>query len=200
MAARSFGFPGNGTSGSGPHVEHPGIIQHACRRRRDPVGASFGIGAVEQIAQRTAVMRIHPSATAMLRRIMDHVASLAKRSQLFEATVARIVMQMGARQNYRCPLAHVKDIVGRTTNPPALPISPIPIRHIPGIGGHEWRDLAEYLPVNSEKRTRIAVDQAAPTGRQLATNLSRSRSNIQMAASAESGQSQVLNQATSIAW
>ncbi len=57
----------------------------------------FGIGAVEQVAQRATEMGIHPPTSPMLGGIVDHVASLAKRSQLFEATVAWIVMEMGAR-------------------------------------------------------------------------------------------------------
>jgi len=45
-------------------------------------------------------MRIHPPTSPMLGRIVDQLASLAKRSQLFEATVTWIMMEMGARQNY----------------------------------------------------------------------------------------------------
>lgn len=67
----------------------------------------------------------------MLGRVMDHVASLAKRSQLFEATVAWVVMEMGARQNHRCPLADMKNIVGRSANPPTLPVPPIPAFRVP---------------------------------------------------------------------
>lgn len=91
----------------------------------------FGIGAVEQVAQRSTEMGIHPPTSPMLGRVMDHVASLAKRSQLFKATVAWIVMEMGTRQHYRCPLARVKNIVGRSANPPTLPVPPIAAFRVP---------------------------------------------------------------------
>ena len=60
----------------------------------------FGIGAVEQVAQRPAEMGIHPPTSPMLGRVMDHVASLAKRS-------GRPTAASRSRANGR-PLSHVE--------------------------------------------------------------------------------------------
>lgn len=106
----------------------------------------FGIGAVEQVAQRSTEMGIHPPTSPMLGRVMDHVASLAKRSQLFEATVAWIVMEMGARQNHRRPLADVENIVGRSANPPALPVPPIPAFRVPPPSVTHVEDALQMSP------------------------------------------------------
>lgn len=106
----------------------------------------FGIGAVEQVAQRPTKMGIHPPTSPMLGRVMDHVASLAKCSQLFEATVAWIMMQMRTRQNYRCPLAHVKNIVGRSANPPTLPVPPIPAFRVPPPSVTHVEDALQMSP------------------------------------------------------
>ena len=106
----------------------------------------FGIGAVERVAQCPSKMGVHPPASPMLGGIVDQVASLAKRSQLFEATVAWIRMEMGARQNHRYPLAHVKNIVGRSTNSPALPVPPIPAFRVPPLSVTHVEDAFQMSP------------------------------------------------------
>ena len=106
----------------------------------------FGVGSVEQVAKCPTEMGIHPPASPMLGGIVDQVASLAKRSQLFEATVAWIRMEMGARQNHRCPLAHVKNIVGRSTNSPALPVPPIPAFRVPPLSVTHVEDAFQMSP------------------------------------------------------
>lgn len=77
---------------------------------------------------------------------MNHVASLTKRSQLLEATVAWIVMEMRARQNHRGPPAHVEDIIGWTTNPPALPVPPIATFRVPPPSVTHVKDALQMSP------------------------------------------------------
>ncbi|WP_167345454.1 hypothetical protein [Sphingomonas yabuuchiae] len=50
-------------------------------------------------------MSIHPATSPMLGRIMDHMATLAKRGELFEPAIARIMMKVRACQHDRCPSA-----------------------------------------------------------------------------------------------
>jgi hypothetical protein len=41
-------------------------------------------------------MRIHPTSTAMLGAVVDHVAALAERGQLVKCAVAGVVIEVGA--------------------------------------------------------------------------------------------------------
>ncbi len=80
-----------------------GILKHACRRRRDPIGTAPRIGPVEQIAERAPAVCIHPAPSAMFRCVVEHVAALAECSQPIKGAVAGVVMKMRARQHHRRP-------------------------------------------------------------------------------------------------
>lgn len=81
---------------SDARVHHACIVQHAGRRRRDPVRSALRIGPREEITQRPAAMRVQPATTAMLGCIVDHMTALAQGGQLVEVAVAGIVMNVRA--------------------------------------------------------------------------------------------------------
>ena len=90
-------------------------------------------GILVQIPQRPHSKYIPPSLPAMLGRIVDHVATLAKRTQVSWSTVARIMIEVRARQDdighpdarkreaalHRDPLALVRSPARRIGVPPA---------------------------------------------------------------------------------
>ena len=80
---------------------------------------------MEKIAQRSPTMRVQPATTAMLGRIVDHVAALAQGGQLVEGAVAWIVMEVGAGQHHFGPLAPCEDILGRASHAPPLRTPPV---------------------------------------------------------------------------
>ena len=86
---------------------------------------------MEEIAQRPPAMRVQPATTAMLGRIVDHVAALAQSCQLVEGAVAWIVVEVGAGQHHLGPLAACQDILGRATYAPTLRTPPVEPLRIP---------------------------------------------------------------------
>lgn len=89
------------------------MTKHADRRRGDPVGPQYGIGAVEQIAERAPVMRVHPTPAPMLRTIVKYVAALAESRELVERAVAGIMVEVRAGQHHRRPSAVRQDVLRR---------------------------------------------------------------------------------------
>jgi len=70
------------------------IVEHAERGGRDPVASQHRIGTVEQITQRTPIMRVHPAPASMFRAIVEHVAALAESRELVKRTVAGIMVEV----------------------------------------------------------------------------------------------------------
>lgn len=56
---------------------------------------------------------------------MDHMASLAKRCQLIESAIARIVIEVRTRQHHRRPGTVLEDVLDWTPHPPPLTVSPV---------------------------------------------------------------------------
>jgi len=81
------------------------IVEHAEGGWCDPVASQLGVWAVEQITQRTPIVRVHPATASMLRSIVEHVAALAERCELVKRTVARIMIEVRTGQDHRCPPA-----------------------------------------------------------------------------------------------
>lgn len=99
---------------------------------------------LEQIPQRPHSKHIPPALPAMLGRIMDHVAALAKRAEVSGRAVARIMIEVRARQDdighpnareheaslHRDTLALVRSPARRIGVPPA---SVAKMRHPPKV-------------------------------------------------------------------
>lgn len=85
-------------------------------------------------------MRVHPTSTAMLRTVVNHVAALAERCQLVKRAVAGIMIEMRAGQDHRCPFSHLKDVLSRSTNTPAVAVTPIRPAFVPPASVSEVED------------------------------------------------------------
>jgi len=136
-------------------IKRPAVIEHADGSGADPVSTALGIGAVEQVADRAAVVRVHPAPAPMLGAVMDHVTTLAERGELVERAVAGVVVEVGAGQHHRRPGAVSQDVAGRSLHPPALAVAPVQPPPIPPAAVAEVEDA---FPV------RAAAMLAAPAG------------------------------------
>lgn len=101
---------------------------------------------MEEIAQRPPAMRIQPATTAMLGRIVDHVAALAQGCQLIEGAVTGIVVEVRAGQHHLGPLAANKNILGWTTYAPPLRTPPVEPIRIPPPAISEMEDALAMRP------------------------------------------------------
>ena len=109
----------------------------------------------EEVAQRPQPKRIPPALPAMLGRIVDHVAALAKRPQVGWIAVARIVIEVRARQHDIChPYAREREAAFHR-DALALVRSPAPSIGVPPASIAEMRNLPKVRP------TALL---AAPTG------------------------------------
>ena len=67
----------------------------------------------------------------MPRCIVDHMAALAKRGELFEPAIAGVMMKVRAGQYYWRPSADCQDVLGRAANSAPLSVSPIETLCVP---------------------------------------------------------------------
>lgn len=77
------------------------------------------------------MMRVHPAASAMLRRVVDHVAALAERRELPEVAIGGIVVEVRAGQHHGCPPAVQEDVLAWTLYPAPAAIAPMQTIWIP---------------------------------------------------------------------
>ncbi len=106
-------------------IQRSAVVEHADGCRRDPVRPPHWIWAVEQIAERTPVMRVHPAPTTMFRTVIDHVAALAERRQLMKRVVAWVMIEMSACEHHRRPFAQAQYVLRWPTNTPTVAIAPV---------------------------------------------------------------------------
>ena len=85
----------------------------------------------KQIAQRASSVRVVPAAPAMLRRIVNHVASLAERGEVAEAVVAGIMVQVRARGVHPGGADDRREIAIRYADAPSPPVPPMPVIGVP---------------------------------------------------------------------
>jgi len=124
----------------------------------NPVGPPQGIWAVEQVAERTAIMGVHPAPSTMLRSIMNHVAALAERRHPVECAVARIMIKVGTGQHHRRPGTVRQNILRGPSYAPPLAIAP-----------------AEPLPVPPSPVTQMEDFQAVGAAAMLALAPARTK-------------------------
>ena len=85
----------------------------------------------EEIAQRALIVGVQPAPTPMLGRVVDHVASLAERSQVARRIVSRIMVQVRARD---IDPRHADDgghCGNGCAHPPTAAVTPMPAIGIP---------------------------------------------------------------------
>jgi len=133
-------------------IWRPAVVAHADRRGRDPVASQLGVWAVEQITQRTPIVRVHPATASMLRTIVEHVAALTERCELMQRAVARIMVEVRTGQDHRCPPSLQQDVLRRPSYAPALAIAPALPAPVPPPPVAKVEDL---LPVRTS--TMLAV-------------------------------------------
>lgn len=85
-------------------------------------------------------MCVHPTSTAMLRTVVNHVAALADRDQRVQRAVAGVMVEMRAGQHHRRPFPDMEDVLGRPTNTSTIAVSPIRPAFIPPASVAEVED------------------------------------------------------------
>jgi len=101
---------------------------------------------MEEVAQRPAAMCVQPTTTAMLGRIVDHVAALAQGCQLVEGAIAWIVVEVCAGQHHFGPPALGQDVFRWTSHSSPSGAAPVEPLRIPPPPVPEMKDAFAMWP------------------------------------------------------